>query len=158
MNWQEVCADPALQDIPYKIELNRWGQIVMSPAKNKHSVYQGLIQSIIQSLLKGGLIYPECPIQTEDNVKVADVVWISKERYQRVKNDDICSIAPEICIEIKSSSNTQEEMKFKKELYFQAGAVEFWLCNENGEMSFFSPDGQMINSALVLDFPAVIEL
>lgn len=47
MNWQEVCADRALQDIPYKIELNRWGQIVMSPAKNKHSVYQGLIQAII---------------------------------------------------------------------------------------------------------------
>lgn len=34
MKWQEVCEDKALQDLPYKIELNRWGQIVMSPAKN----------------------------------------------------------------------------------------------------------------------------
>lgn len=158
MNWQEVCADTALQDIPYKIELNRWGQIVMSPAKNKHSVYQGLIQSLIQSLVKQGLTYPECPIQTEDNVKVADVVWISKERYQQIKNDDVCSIAPEICIEIKSSSNTLEEMKFKKELYFKAGAEEFWLCNENGDMSFYSRDGQMKNSAIVPDFPTYIEL
>ena len=158
MNWQEVCADTALQDIPYKIELNRWGQIVMSPAKNKHSVYQGLIQSIIQSMIKEGLTYPECPIQTEDNVKVADVVWVSKERYQQIKNDDVCSIAPEICIEIKSSSNTQEEMKFKKELYFKAGAEEFWLCNESGEMSFFNPDGQITNSAIVPNFPASIEL
>ena len=158
MNWQEVCADTALQDIPYKIELNRWGQIVMSPAKNKHSVYQGLIQSIIQSMVKEGLTYPECPIQTEDNVKVADVVWVSKERYQQIKNDDVCSIAPEICIEIKSSSNTQEEMKFKKELYFKAGAEEFWLCNESGEMSFFNSDGQITNSAIVPNFPASIEL
>lgn len=158
MNWQEVCADTALQDIPYKIELNRWGQIVMSPAKNKHSVYQGLIQSIIQSMIKEGLTYPECPIQTEDNVKVADVVWVSKERYQKIKNDDVCSIAPEICIEIKSSSNTQEEMKFKKELYFKAGAEEFWLCNESGEMSFFNSDGQITNSAIVPNFPASIEL
>ena len=158
MNWQEVCADTALQDIPYKIELNRWGQIVMSPAKNKHSVYQGLIQSIIQSMVKEGLTYPECPIQTEDNVKVADVVWVSKERYQKIKNDDVCSIAPEICIEIKSSSNTQEEMKFKKELYFKAGAEEFWLCNESGEMSFFNSDGQITNSAIVPNFPASIEL
>ena len=158
MNWQEVCADTALQDIPYKIELNRWGQIVMSPAKNKHSVYQGLIQSIIQSMIKEGLTYPECPIQTEDNVKVADVVWVSKERYQQIKNDDVCSIAPEICIEIKSSSNTQEEMKFKKELYFKAGAEEFWLCNESGEMSFFNSDGQITNSAIVPNFPASIEL
>lgn len=157
MNWQEVCADTALQDIPYKIELNRWGQIVMSPAKNKHSVYQGLIQSIIQSLVKQGLTYPECPIQTEDNVKVADVVWISRERYQQIKNDDVCSIAPEICIEIKSYSNTLEEMNFKKELYFKAGAVEFWLCNENGEISFYSKDGQMKNSVIVPDFPIYIE-
>ncbi len=158
MNWQEVCADTALEDIPYKIELNRWGQIVMSPAKNNHSVYQGLIQSIIQSILKQGLTYPKCPIQTEDNVKVADVVWISKERYQKIKNDDVCSIAPEICIEIKSSSNTLEEMKFKKELYFKAGAVEFWLCNESGKMSFYSRDGQIIHSAIVPNFPTSIEV
>lgn len=158
MNWQEVCADKALQDIPYKIELNRWGQIVMSPAKNKHSVYQGVIQSIIQSMVKEGLTYPECPIQTEDNVKVADVVWISRERYQKIKNDDVCSIAPEICIEIKSFSNTLEEMKFKKELYFKAGAAEFWLCNENGEMSFYSRDGQMKKSAIVPNFPVYVEL
>jgi len=158
MNWQEVCADTALQDISYKIELNRWGQIVMSPAKNKHSVYQGLIQSIIQSILKQGLTYLECPIQTEDNVKVAGVVWISRERYQQIKNDDVCSIAPEICIEIKSSSNTLEEMNFKKELYLKAGAVEFWLCNENEEISFYSPDGKIENSAIVPNFPTTIEL
>jgi Uma2 family endonuclease len=70
----------------------------------------------------------------------------------------VCSIAPEICIEIESSSNTLEEIKFKKELYFQAGAVEFWLCNENGEMSLFNPNGQMINSALVPEFPNAVEI
>lgn len=158
MNWQEVCADTALQDIPYKIELNLWGQIVRSPAKNKHSIYQGLIQSIIQSMLKEGLTYPECPIQTEDNVKVADVVWISRERYQQIKNDDVCSIAPEICIETKSFSNTLEEMKFKKELYFKAGAAEFWLCNEKGEMSFYSPEGEIINSAIAPSFPNSVQI
>ncbi|MBW4664499.1 MAG: Uma2 family endonuclease [Chroococcus sp. CMT-3BRIN-NPC107] len=158
MNWQEVCADKALQDIPYKIELNRWGQIVMSPAKNKHSIYQGLIQTIIQSMVKQGLTYPECPIQTEDNVKVADVVWISRKRYQQIKNDDVCSIAPEICIEIKSSSNTLEEMNLKKELYFKAGAEKFWLCNENGEVSFYSKDTQINHSAIVPNFPNSVQI
>jgi hypothetical protein len=37
MNWQEVCAHPALQHLPFKLETNRWGQIVMSPASNRHS-------------------------------------------------------------------------------------------------------------------------
>lgn len=31
MNWQEVCADPHLLDLPYKIELNERGQILMTP-------------------------------------------------------------------------------------------------------------------------------
>jgi hypothetical protein len=43
MNWQEVCEDKSLIDLPYKIELNRWGQIVMSPADYQHSSFQGEI-------------------------------------------------------------------------------------------------------------------
>lgn len=94
-------------------------------SRKKYSVCQGLIQALIQSILKWGISYPECPIQTEDNVKVADVVWISPERYQQIQNEDVCSIAPEICVEVKSASNTIDEMMFKKDLYFQAGAEEF---------------------------------
>ena len=30
MQWAEVLQDPSLQDLPYKIELNEWGQVVMS--------------------------------------------------------------------------------------------------------------------------------
>ena len=36
MTWEEVLADRSLQDLPYKIELNKWGNIEMSPAKNRH--------------------------------------------------------------------------------------------------------------------------
>ncbi|HBQ99830.1 MAG: hypothetical protein J7524_10995 [Roseofilum sp. Belize BBD 4] len=45
MNWEDVCTHKQLQDLPFKIELNKWGQIVMSPVKIKHSFYQGRIQS-----------------------------------------------------------------------------------------------------------------
>ena len=37
MNWQEICNDPLLRELPYKIELNEWGKIVMSPAR--HSAF-----------------------------------------------------------------------------------------------------------------------
>ena len=73
MEWAEVLADPILQDLPYKIELNEYGKIVMSPASNRHSLLQG---DLIR-LLGGKLpvwIFPECPIQTTKGVKVADVV------------------------------------------------------------------------------------
>jgi hypothetical protein len=31
MQWAEVVEDPNLKDLPYKIELNEYGQIIMTP-------------------------------------------------------------------------------------------------------------------------------
>jgi hypothetical protein len=93
MQWQEVCENKSLQDLPFKIELNKWGQIVMIPAKPKHSFFQGRIQLILSVLLKTGEIMPELAIQTSDGVKVADVVWISDERFDQIENEEIASIA-----------------------------------------------------------------
>lgn len=158
MNWQEVCESPYLRDLPFKIELNRYGQIVMSPAKNKHAIFQGRIIRKLNILLKNqGEVYPKCPIKTKDNVKVADVAWLSTARYEQVKNDDVCSIAPEICIEVISTSNTNAEMMEKKTLYFTAGAQEVWLCEENGMMHFYTPASETAQSLLIPEFPKYIE-
>ena len=32
MNWETICADSNLKDLPYKVELNARGQIILSPA------------------------------------------------------------------------------------------------------------------------------
>jgi len=37
MQWQEVCEHPSLQNLPFKIELNERGQVLMSPVKVYHS-------------------------------------------------------------------------------------------------------------------------
>lgn len=158
MKWQEVCENKYLQDLPFKIELNRFGQVVMSPAKKKHSVYQGEIEYLLRVLKKSGKVFPECPIQTTDGVKVADVVWISSERYQQTEDEDVLSIAPEICIEIKSAGNTQAEMKQKRDLYLEARAEEVWFCNEQGIMLFYNQQGQLSKSVLVPDFPEQVEI
>jgi hypothetical protein len=76
MNWQEVRENPYLKNLPFKIELNRWGQVVMTPSKVTHSVLQGeLILKMMES--QGGQVLVECPIKTLDNVKVADIGWVS---------------------------------------------------------------------------------
>jgi len=154
MRWQDVCESPELQDLPFKIELNRWGQIIMSPAKNSHSVLQGRIQrELFRRLGDRGEIIPECAIQTADNVKVADVAWISPERYQQVRQEIAYSIAPELCVEVISASNSKPEMLQKKELYLAAGAVEVWLCSPEGELSFYDRSGELPSSRLLPDFP-----
>jgi len=157
MKWEEVCELKELQDLPFKIELNKWGQIVMSPVKIKHSFYQGRIQRLLESLLHTGEVMPECAINTSDGVKVADVVWCSDERFTQIEDEISASIAPEICIEVRSSSNTSDEMEFKKKLYLEAQAIEVWLCNEQGHIKFYNAEVELEQSLLVHNFPKEIK-
>lgn len=157
MKWEEVCVNKNLQDLPFKIELNKWGQIVMSPVKIKHSFYQGRIQRLLESLVDTGEVMPECAIDTSDGVKVADVVWCSEERFTQIEDEVSASIAPEICIEVKSSGNSLEEMEFKQKLYLEAKAIEVWICNEQGEMKFYNEQGELEQSLLVPTFPKQIK-
>ena len=41
MQWQEVCEHPSLRELPFKIETNEKGEIVMNAVKVIHSLYQG---------------------------------------------------------------------------------------------------------------------
>ena len=157
MKWEEVCENKQLQDLPFKIELNKWGQVVMSPVKVKHSFYQGRIQRLLESLLSNGEVMPECAIDTSDGVKVADVVWCSADRFDQIQDEISASIAPEICIEVKSTGNTFGEMEFKKQLYFTAQAMEVWLCTEEGEIKFYNEQGELAQSLLVPAFPQQIK-
>lgn len=159
MNWQQVVNDPNLQNLPYKIELNEWGQIVMTPTKAKHGAYQFKIGSLLDDLMRGtGLIVTECAIQTTQGTKVADVAWFSSERWEQVKDDYDVSIAPEICVEVRSPGNSLEEMKNKRKLYFEVGATEVWICDAKGHMKFYTQSGEMSKSDLVSEFPSVITI
>lgn len=156
MNWQEVCETPNLKDLQYRIELNKLGQIVMSPASNEHSFRQSRIIRNLLRIFSQGEVLPECSIDTKDGVKVADVVWLSDGFLSQYGMATPFPSAPEICVEVLSPSNTEEEMRIKRELYFQQGAQEVWLCDENGALAFFSPQGLMEHSKLAASFPKSI--
>lgn len=76
MEWKEVLEDSSLRDLPYKIETNEWGKIMMTPASGTHAIYQALILRCL-ALSGAGLAVAECPIQTSKGVRVADVAWAS---------------------------------------------------------------------------------
>ena len=157
MNWKQVCDDPTLQNLPYKIELNEWGQIVMSPASNKHGRLQVEIAYILkQQTPSGSAVITESSISTTDNTKVADVVWCSETFIQKHGYETPFDEAPEICIEIISPSNSAGEMKEKIGLYFSAGAKEVWLCTLEGIMTFYLAPSRIAHSNLIPNFPSKI--
>lgn len=156
MQWQEIVDSPLFRDLPFKIETDAAGRIVMSPASNRHSIHQGLMVQLLSRLCPDGIAFPECSIQTSDGVKVADVVWISDALLQRYEGATPLPVAPEIVVEIASPSNTVAELMRKKELYFARGAQEVWLCDEAGALRFFNNHAELPASERVPDFPASI--
>ena len=79
-------------------------------------------------------------------------------QVEKIENEMKASIAPEICVEVLSPGNSKQEILEKMELYFAKEAQEFWLCDENGNMSFYNPGGQLKQSEMVKDFPDHIEI
>ena len=159
MTWKEICNDPVVATLPYKIESDEWGNIVMSPPPGAyHSDCQGNIIAWLLRLLPDGYAQPEFPLQTAKGVKGIDVVWMSRERKQKKpKSSLVYLMAPEICVEVLSPKNTRAEINAKIALYFQKGAEECWICDKKGRMIFFSPAGQIPSSELCPKFPVQVD-
>lgn len=156
MEWTEVINNPLLQNLPFKIELNRFGKLLMSPASNQHGNIQGRLSGILWNSLPNGEIITECSIETADGVKVADVAWASDEFIGEFGYTTPYPKAPELCIEIVSPSNSKLEMAEKVQLYLSKGAQEVWIVYENKDIDIFSYTGQLAVSKLAPGIPAKI--
>ena len=152
MTWEEIINDPTLQNLPFKIETNRFGQILMSPATNKHGIIQSDVGYEIRRRLKRGVVINECSIDTSDGVKVADVAWASDEFFAEYGDVTPYPKAPDICVEVTSPSNSKQEVEHKIELYLAKGALEVWDVNQKREVNFYTHTGQLKKSKLVPKF------
>lgn len=130
----------------------------MSAVKIMHSLFQSEISFQMRTQHQDGLAMTECAVLTRKGTKVADVAWASLERLLEIRDSIQAIVAPEICLEVLSASNTDQEMNEKRELYFERGALEFWICTETGDMRFFNRSGQFEKSSLFPDFPVKIQI
>ncbi len=146
MDWTTVINNPLLKNLPFKIELNKWGQILMSPASNKHGNLQFKVGALIEKQKGSGHIIMECSVDTPEGVKVADVAWASDAFIEAFGFQTPYPQAPEICVEIVSPSNSKGEIEEKVNLYLAQGAREVWVCKEDGNIMYFSLAGQMDKS------------
>ena len=144
--WAEILADPVLRDLPYKIELNAWGKIEMSPATNVHAYLQAWISGELQRLLPDGRVLTEASVLTGIGVRVPDVVWASNAFLATHGLQTPFLRAPEICVEVLSPSNTQDEIEEKTRAYLAAAAEEVWTVAEEGAIRFFGNEGERVRS------------
>jgi Uma2 family endonuclease len=136
--WNRLLSDPALAALPFRIETDEHGQMVVSPPPSpSHGIRQSEIARLLGNWNPGGKVLTECPISTSLGVKAADVAWCSPETWAATEPETCFSRAPEICVEVRSPSNTDSEIEEKKRLYIEAGAEEVWVCDQGGAMAFF---------------------
>jgi len=158
--WEEICDDPNLRDLPYKIEQDRYGRIIMSPAKPDHGLYQAAIVQKLGGQFPGWAIYSECAIATPEGTKVPDVAAMSMDRSRLHRGKSVLPEAPEICVEVLSWSNSTPEISEKRALLAALGCQEFWTCSNEGKMTFLNAaTGETLAaSQLFPHFPALITL
>jgi Uma2 family endonuclease len=156
VRWAQVIADATLQDLPYKVELNAWGNIEMSPASNRHGMLQARIASELTRQLSRGQVITECSVLTQIGVRVPDVAWASSEFLDVHGETTPFPRAPELCVEIVSPSNSDAEIEAKTAAYLAAGAQEVWLVSEDGSIRLVDPSGERESSrfGLTIALPA----
>jgi Uma2 family endonuclease len=159
--WAELLADREVARFEGRVETDRHGHIIMSPPPAPaHGSFQARIAGLLDRHMNHGRVLTECPLSTADGVRAADVAWASAERMRELGTDVCFSTAPEICVEVLSPGNTETEIQEKMALYFDAGAIEVWLCDLSGAMRFYRGGKECSppRSELCPPFPAQVQL
>ncbi len=127
----------------------RHGEIVaVTRPKLKHLLIQRNLRRSFEALAEPGsyvdveVAYRPLP---EHELWVADVAYVSAERFAATDRDDNIHGAPDIVIEVLSPSNTAAELDEKEQLCLENGAKEFWRINQNlRQVKVSTPDGHTV--------------
>ncbi len=161
LRWAGILEDPSLRNLPYRIELNKWGHIEMTPPANpRHMSIASSLVRLLEDRL-GSKSFTECAIVTSGGLRVADVVWCSTAfltRHTRIWEEWAAAFeeAPELCIEVMSPSNTYGELQERVQLYLDAGAQEAWIVHSSGQVDVFGAEAPRSASRLVTDWASCL--
>jgi Uma2 family endonuclease len=153
MTWVEICDSKQIRDLPGKVEFNARGQIVISPRRKYHGRLAYRIARMLDELMPDGEVLVECAVETADGVKEADAAWLNPELSAATEDAFAVNPAPDICVEVLSPSNSEEEMQTKRLLFIGAGAKEYWLCDKGGALRFFDGQRELEESRVCPQFP-----
>jgi Uma2 family endonuclease len=156
VRYRDLCEDPIFANVPGKIEIDLWGRVVMSPP----SVYHGTVQARLVRRLAAlaGEAIVEVPIATPMGLFLPDVAWASAQFMKLHRAENPLMVAPEVCIEVVSPSNSVKEMQEKKEAYFAVGAQEVWIVYpQSKRCEFHGGQGRLERSSYAVDLSGLFD-
>ena len=127
----------------------RHGQIVTVTRPNlKHSLIQRNLRELLRAMApSGSYVDTEMAFRAlpEYELRVADVAYLSAERFQQADREDNIHGAPDIVVEVLSPSNTVAEIYDKEKLCLENGAMQFWVIDpDRRQVKVSTPDGRNV--------------
>jgi Uma2 family endonuclease len=112
-------------------ELHHGEVVRVTKPRQRHLHTQHRLARLLWKVAEGkGEVLIEYPyLVGEENLRAADVCFVSRERYEAVEPDDNLHGAPELVVEVMSPSNTARELDDREALSLAHGCVEFWVVN-----------------------------
>jgi Uma2 family endonuclease len=154
--YRSMCNDPLLANVPGKIELDRWGRMVMSAASNYHGTLQGRLAQRLTQL--GGEVIVEASVLTPIGLLVPDVAWASAEFIAAHREETPFGLAPDLCIEVTSPSISRKALTEKVDALLAAGALEVWIVYSRAKrIEALGPAGLLARSRFALDLTGLFD-
>jgi len=146
MTFAEFAQLPEPQACRYEL---RHGELVtLAPPIQEHSRAQWqLRRSLERAAGECGAVKEEFSFRAlpDYEYRVADVAFLSKDRWENIDPKGLLSGAPELVIEVLSPSNTVAEIFDKKTLCLENGSLEFWIVDlDHRQVEVSTPDGRTV--------------
>ena len=149
--WREILEDPRFANFVGKLDLDRWGRIVVSPVNTEHGGLAGELSHLLRLQL-GGRTLVEVGVRTKEGVFAPDVAWCSEGYWNERREQSPLEVAPELCVEIASPSNTLLDLRTKAKAYIDVGAMESWiLFLRSKRIEYYGTGGVIQTSSFPVD-------
>jgi len=119
-------------DGPVYHELRNGEVVEVTRPKSRHMRIQKRLEKLLEPLVGDrGVVVMEMAFRPlpEYELRVADVAYVTNERWSSIDPEDYLQGAPDLVIEVLSASNTASEIFDKEELCLGNGAREFWVVD-----------------------------
>jgi Uma2 family endonuclease len=131
-----------------RFELRNGEVVLVAPPKHRHHLIQRrllrLLQNAAGSADEVSFEFGYRPLP-EHNYWVADIVLVSRQRWDSIPLDGYFSGTPDLVVEVLSPSNTRAEIRNKTKVCLEQGTREFWVVDgSHSQVDVSTPDGRTI--------------